>query len=56
MELKQINEKVNQIITKMNYLNQKFEDHFLNDDEKILIDEVMVEKKQGNLISPSEVF
>ena len=55
-QIEQLNQKINNIIIEVNNLNQKFKDHFLSDTEKDLIDEAMKEKKEGRLISPSEVF
>ena len=55
-QVEQLNQKVNEIIVEINNLNQKFEDHFLSDAERDLIDEAMREKKEGRLISVSEVF
>ena len=55
-KIEQLNNKMNKIIIEINNLNQKFEDHFLNDEEKKLIDETMKEKEEGILVSPFEVF
>jgi len=53
-------ELVMQRIDKMNrditLLKEKFEDHFLSDEEKIIIDEAMKEKKEGRLVLESEIF
>jgi len=55
-EIKELKEKVNKLNVVVNVLNQKFEDHFLTDEEKQLIDEAIQEKKQGKLIDISNVF
>ena len=37
-------------------LKEKFEDHFLTDEERILIDEALEEKKKGELVSGVDFF
>ena len=55
-EVKALKQEVNQLTITVNLLNQKFEDHFLSDEEKELIDETIQEKKQDKLIDISNVF
>lgn len=55
-KIEQLENKMDRIITEINNLNQKFEDHFLTNEERKLIDETMKEKEEGILVSASEVF
>jgi len=55
-EIKELKEKINKLDIVVNILNQKFEDHFLSDEEKELIDEAIKEKKQGKLVDFSNVL
>ena len=55
-QIEQLNERIKVISLELNNLNQKFEDHFLSEEEKLLIDEVMKEKAEGKLIPMSEAF
>jgi hypothetical protein len=55
-QIEQLNEKIKVMSLEIENLNQKFEDHFLSDEDKILIDEAMKEKEEGKLISMSDVF
>lgn len=55
-KIEQLDDKMNKIIIEINNLNQKFEDHFLTDEERNLIDTTMKEKKEERLVPPSEVF
>lgn len=55
-QINTLNQTVNKLCAEVYMLKQKFEDHFLSDKEKILIDETMKEKAEDKLISASEVF
>ena len=55
-EVKALKQEVNQLTISVNLLNQKFEDHFLTDEEKGLIDESIEEKNQGKLLEIADVF
>ena len=54
-EIKELKEKINKLDIVVNILNQKFEDHFLTDEEKELIDEAIKEKKEGKLVDISNI-
>jgi len=55
-EVKALKQEVNQLTITVNLLKQNFEDHFLSDEEKQLIDEAMKEKREGKLVNISNVF
>ena len=55
-QIDQLNNKMDKIIIEINTLNQKFEDHFLSDEDKMLIDLSVDEKEKEKLVSPSEIF
>ena len=55
-EVKALKQEVNQLTITVNLLKQNFEDHFLNNEEKQLIDEAIEEKNQNKLLDISDVF
>jgi len=55
-EIKALKQEVNQLTITVNILKQNFEDHFLTEEEKGLIDEAIEEKNQGKLLEVSDVF
>ena len=57
--MEQINElkrKIDNLTIEITLLKDKFDDHFLSDEEKEMVDDAMKEKEEGRLVGPSEVF
>ncbi len=55
-QIGELNQKIEKLVIDVALLNQKFEDHFLSDEDKMLIDISVNEKEGDKLISPSEIF
>ena len=55
-EISELKQEINKLNIIVSVLNQKFEDHFLSDEERGEIDKTMNEKKEGKLIGMSKVF
>jgi len=55
-QIGELNQKIEGLVMEITLLNQKFEDHFLSDEDKMLIDISVDEKERDELVSPSEVF
>jgi len=55
-ELKMLKRTVSKLESEFSALKERFTDHLLTEEEKQMIDEAMQEKKEGKLLSSTEIF
>lgn len=55
-QISSINDHLLRISKELNLLKIKFEDHFLSDEERHLIEKALIKKNENKLIPASEIF